>query len=118
MLRFAQEEHYRRPTDLKGIMAHNQRIHLTSLLKAYHCAIAVAIAVTDVIPERVDARDQSPTAEEKEACMEDVFRLCSSHIPDRVAITACLRAKQASLSQQCRYVISARDTSKKGSDSK
>jgi len=50
--------------------------------------------------------------------MEDVFRLCSSQIPDRAAITACLRAKQASLSHQCRYVMSTRDTTKGKADSR
>ncbi|WP_244481897.1 hypothetical protein [Bradyrhizobium pachyrhizi] len=99
-------------------MTQNQRIRLASRPNASHCAIALAIALTAVIPEQVNARDQAPTAEEKEACMEDVFRLCSSHIPDRVAITSCLRSKQASLSQQCRYVISARDTGKKNGDPK
>ncbi|MCC8959467.1 hypothetical protein H8B02_40515 [Bradyrhizobium sp. Pear77] len=99
-------------------MTQNQRIRLASLLNASHCAIALAVAMTAVIPEPLNARDQAPTAEENEACMEDVFRLCSSQIPDRVAITSCLRSKQASLSQQCRYVISVRDTGKKNSESK
>lgn len=99
-------------------MTQNQRSQLTSRLTIYHCAIALVVAMTAVIPGPVNARDQTPTAEEKEACMEDVFRLCSSYIPDRAAITACLRSKQASLSQQCRHVISVRDTGKKSSESK
>ncbi|WP_439360605.1 hypothetical protein [Bradyrhizobium sp. DASA03007] len=99
-------------------MTQTQQTQLPSRLKLYYCAIAVAVAVTAAMPGLVKARDQAPTAEEKEACMEDVFRLCSSHIPDRTAITACLRSKQASLSQQCRYVIFVRDTTKKSSDSK
>ncbi len=100
------------------IMTQNQRSQLASRLTISRCAIALVAAMTAVIPRPVNARDETPTAEEKEACMEDVFRLCSSHIPDRTAITACLRSKQASLSQRCRYVISVRDTSKKSSDSK
>ncbi|MDA9391987.1 hypothetical protein WN73_15515 [Bradyrhizobium sp. CCBAU 45394] len=99
-------------------MTQNQRAQLASSLTIYYCAIALAVAMTAVMPGPVDARDQAPTAEEKEACMEDVFRLCSSHIPDRTAITTCLRSRQASLSQQCRYVISVRDTGKKSKDSK
>ncbi|MBB4263056.1 hypothetical protein GGD64_007122 [Bradyrhizobium sp. CIR3A] len=95
-----------------------QRTQLTSRLTIYCCATALAVAMTAVMPGLVNARDQTPTAEEKEACMEDVFRLCSSHIPDRTAITACLKSRQASLSQQCRYVISVRDTGKKSTDSK
>lgn len=99
-------------------MTQNQRTQLPSRLKLYYCAVALAVAMTALKPRLVSARDQAPTAEEKEACMEDVFRLCSSHIPDPTAITACLRSRQASLSQQCRYVISVRDTGKKSSDSK
>lgn len=99
-------------------MTQYQRSQSTSRLTICHCASALVVAMTAVIPGPVNARDQTPTAEEKEACMEDVFRLCSSHIPDRTAITACLRSKQASLSQRCRYVISVRDTGKKSSDSK
>lgn len=99
-------------------MSQHQRLRLASLLNANYRAIALAVAMTAAIPGQVNARDQAPTAEEKEACMEDVFRLCSSHIPDRAAIMSCLRSKQASLSQQCRYVISVRDTGKKNSDSK
>jgi len=99
-------------------MTQNQRTQLASRLKIYHCAIALALAMTAVIPGPVNARDQTPTAEEKEACTQDVLRLCSNHIPDRTAITACLRSKQASLSQQCRYVISVRDTDKRSSDSR
>ncbi|SPP97930.1 Putative Type III effector, NopAO [Bradyrhizobium vignae] len=98
-------------------MTQDQTTQFTSRL-TLHCAIALVVAMTVAIPKPVNAGDQTPTAEEKEACMDDVFRLCSSHIPDRSAITACLRSKQASLSQQCRYVISARDTGHKSSNSR
>lgn len=50
--------------------------------------------------------------------MEDVFRLCSSHIPDRVAIIACLISKQSRLSLKCRYMISAGDAGKKSNEPK
>ncbi|OPY94313.1 hypothetical protein A5906_14365 [Bradyrhizobium sacchari] len=99
-------------------MMQKQRIQLASCLRLYYRAIALGVAVTAVILAPVNARDRTPTAEEKEACMGDVFRLCSSHIPDRSAITACLRSKQDSLSQPCRYVISGRDIGNKGSGSK
>lgn len=99
-------------------MTQHQRTQLTSRLTLSHCGIALVVAMTAVVPRPVNARDQTPTAEEKEACMADVLRLCSTHIPDRSAITACLRSKQASLSHQCRYVISARDNGQKSSNSK
>ncbi len=98
-------------------MTQDQGAGLASLLKSCR-AIALAAAVIAVIPWQVNARDQAPTPEERQACMEDVFRLCSNHIPSHVAILACLRSKYASLSQQCRYVISSRDTGKNGGISK
>ncbi|WP_245311393.1 hypothetical protein [Bradyrhizobium pachyrhizi] len=99
-------------------MTESQRIALASLLNATYGAIALAAILTAAIPDPVHARDQAPTEKEKEACMEDVFRHCSNHIPDRVAIISCLRSKQASLSRQCRYVVSGRDSGTKNSDSK
>jgi len=97
-----------------------RRTHGSSRPKANRCAIGIVAALTATFLGFgcVSARDQAPTADEKEACMEDVFRLCSSQIPDRAAITACLRAKQASLSHQCRYVMSTRDTTKGKADSR
>lgn len=99
-------------------MNQTQRAHWVSLFQVYQLATVFVVATTVLCPEWALARDQSPTNEEKEACMDDVFRLCSGHIPDRAAITACLRAKQASLSKQCRYVISVRDSDKGKSDFK
>ncbi|MGY3451535.1 hypothetical protein [Bradyrhizobium sp. USDA 4353] len=45
------------------------------------------------------------TLEEREACTPDVFRLCSSFIPDPEAITACLRTRKPDLSVACRKVL-------------
>jgi hypothetical protein len=47
------------------------------------------------------------TAEQRQACTPDVFRLCSMFIPDADQITACLKAKSVELSDPCRLVISA-----------
>lgn len=98
-------------------MTQDQGPCLASLLKSRR-AIALAAAVTAVIPRQVIAREQAPTPEDRQACMEDVLRFCSNHIPSHVAILACLKSKRASLSQQCRYVISSRDTGKNGGISK
>lgn len=64
------------------------------------------------------ARDRGATEEEKRACTPDVVRLCSGAIPDVAAITACLRTKLNSLSDPCRYVMSAHDSTKVKTDSK
>ena len=42
------------------------------------------------------------SAEERAACTPDVFRLCSSEIPNVTKIIACLKEKKASLSPGCR----------------
>ena len=45
------------------------------------------------------------TAEQRVACTSDVFRLCSSEIPNVRLIVSCMTAKKASLSQACRSVF-------------
>jgi hypothetical protein len=47
------------------------------------------------------------TSEERRACTPDALRLCSAFIPDVDQITACLRQKNAELSDICRQVILA-----------
>jgi len=51
------------------------------------------------------ARAFEATAEQREACMPDAFRLCSSEIPDVGRITACMKANEANLSPRCRAVF-------------
>jgi hypothetical protein len=43
--------------------------------------------------------------DQRRLCTPDVFRLCSSEIPDRERITACMRKNRASLSEGCRSVF-------------
>jgi hypothetical protein len=45
------------------------------------------------------------TESERAACAPDVFRLCSSEIPNIDRIIACMKAKRASLSTPCRLVF-------------
>ena len=45
------------------------------------------------------------TAEQRMACTPDVWRLCSSQIPDVGRIVACLRANTPRLSEGCRAVF-------------
>jgi hypothetical protein len=46
------------------------------------------------------------TAQQRSACTPDVFRLCSSYIPDVDRITACLVSRQQELSEACASVMS------------
>ncbi len=101
-------------------MHQKQGIGGSWIYRALHCAaFIVAFATTTALcPEWAVARDRSATAEERQACTPDVFRLCSTRIPDADAITACLRAKFTSLSEQCRKVMLVRDTAKRDAASK
>lgn len=48
------------------------------------------------------------TESERAACTPDVFRLCSSEIPNVNRVIACMKAKRASLSAPCRVVFDAK----------
>jgi len=43
--------------------------------------------------------------DQRRLCTGDVFRLCSSEIPDRDRIIACMHRQRASLSDGCRSVF-------------
>jgi hypothetical protein len=43
--------------------------------------------------------------DQQRLCTGDVFRLCSSEIPDVERITACMMRRRASLSEGCRRVF-------------
>jgi hypothetical protein len=56
------------------------------------------------------AKLPEPAANEVAACIADVLRLCSEHIPDRARIVACLAREhgRGELSAACRAVLDAR----------
>jgi hypothetical protein len=47
------------------------------------------------------------TAEQRAACTPDVFRLCSSEIPDVNRIIVCLKRELPNLSKPCQAVMNA-----------
>jgi hypothetical protein len=49
------------------------------------------------------------TAEERAACTPDVFRLCSSDIPNVDKIIACMKAKKSQLSPACRTAFNPQE---------
>jgi hypothetical protein len=55
------------------------------------------------------------TAEQRIACTPDVFRLCSSDIPNVGLIISCMKANKASLSQACRSVFDTPTSNKTAS---
>jgi hypothetical protein len=68
-------------------------------IKLFGCAAALAVSLIS------SSAVAQGTAEQRQACTPDVFRLCSSEIPNVAKITACMRAKRASLSPACKAVF-------------
>ena len=60
--------------------------------------VALAALVVVTLPRAGHAY----TAEEQQACQPDAFRLCGSEIPDIDRVTACMVAKRAQLSPECK----------------
>jgi hypothetical protein len=50
------------------------------------------------------------TQSQQDACRPDVFRLCTSFIPDVGQIVACLRGNEARLSDACHQVMFGEQT--------
>jgi hypothetical protein len=73
----------------------------TSICRVSHIVLAAALSLTAI----AHAKAFEVTAEQRAACTPDALRLCSSEIPDMGRIAACMEAKQASLSPQCRAVF-------------
>ena len=80
---------------------------ITKTLRVLSVATAVAISLTSFAAHAVEA-----TAEQRRACTPDAFRLCSSHIPNVAAITACMRANKSKLSAECKLVFDKSPTAK------
>lgn len=55
-----------------------------------------------VVPTATFAENLRGTAEQRAACMGDAIMLCSSAIPNRERIAACLASKMSRLTPQCR----------------
>jgi len=68
--------------------------------------LAVALAVT----LQSTASFALGSAEQRAACTPDVFRLCSSEIPNVDRIIACLKKEKSNLSPGCQAVFSASAT--------
>lgn len=69
--------------------------------------LIVAMLIVTYVARKTAAVAQSvrATLQQREACTPDVFRLCSSEIPDPDRITVCLRRNESQLSDRCRRVV-------------
>ena len=48
------------------------------------------------------------TPEQRAACMGDVFKFCSSEIPNVAKVTACMKANAAKLSLACKATANSK----------
>lgn len=64
--------------------------------------VLLGVTSTSAIAQSAPSEDV-----QRQACMGDALRLCSSYIPDRGQIRDCMAAQLDQLSPQCRAVFNA-----------
>lgn len=69
-------------------------------IRRYSAAVALVL-----IAGVTDSTALEGTAQQREACAPDVFRLCKPEVPDVDKIVACMERQQESLSPACRIVF-------------
>jgi hypothetical protein len=80
------------------------------VVTAKFCGAIALLAVSLLGPTSASAQEYRGTADQQSACMSDVFRLCSSEIPDVGRIVACLKRERPQLSEGCRAVFGGAST--------
>ena len=73
-------------------------------------SLVIAIGGAAVLQGAAYAQDNQGTMEQQIACTPDVWRLCSSQIPDVNRIVGCLRQNASQLSAPCRAVFDSNNT--------
>ena len=67
--------------------------------------VTVSLGLSATVSLTAPARAFDVTAEQRQYCMGDAFRLCGSEIPDVDRVLVCMRAKKSLVSSQCRAVL-------------
>jgi hypothetical protein len=78
------------------VFEEEEKMSLLRLLAFPVVAASIALAA----PARAQGTD-----EQRSACTNDAFKLCSADIPDEAAIESCLRRNQSRLTPACRVVM-------------
>src|SRR5260370_6317942 len=66
---------------------------------ALQTGLALCLTMLPAVSQAFTQQDQ------RQLCTGDVFRLCSSEIPNVERITACMHRQRANLSEGCRRVF-------------
>src|SRR6202012_6011218 len=64
--------------------------------------LALGIALATLSLAAFPTAGHAYTPEEQAACQPDAFRLCASDIPNTEPVKACMSAKRAQLSPECK----------------
>src|ERR1700749_3541339 len=64
--------------------------------------LALGVALTALSVTAFPTASRAYTPEEQAACQPDAFRLCGSEIPNIDRVKACMLAKRAQLSPECK----------------
>jgi hypothetical protein len=88
-----------------GVDDQQQQEGFQAVLRTTYVTLIFAMA----LPAAALAQNRG-SADDQLACTPDVYKLCSSYIPDEDAITACLEQHKPQLSPGCRAVFSRPST--------
>ena len=77
-------------------------MNFSNTLRTGLTALVLAASLISLSPANAA---EIATAEQRAACTPDAFRLCSSHIPNIPAITACMKKNFENLSPACKAVF-------------
>jgi hypothetical protein len=81
-------------------------VNRTTVTRSLAAACLLAISL-HASPSSADLL-KTVTAEERAACTPDVFRLCSSAIPNVKQVIACMKRNRPNLSSVCSAAVDAR----------
>jgi len=77
-------------------------MNFSNTLRTGLTALVLAASLISLSPANAA---EIATAEQRAACTPDAFRLCSGHIPNIPAITACMKKNFENLSPACKAVF-------------
>jgi len=78
--------------------------------------LTVCISCCIAVQTPASSEEYRGTMGQQMACTPDVWRLCSSQVPDVDRIVACLRRNTPELSRGCRAVFEQSDAPRRGDD--
>jgi hypothetical protein len=95
--------------NIRRLERHSPETNMISQAARTICRIGAIFALAVSVIALSTCSGFAFSAEARQMCTGDGFRLCSSEFPDVERITACMRKQRASLSVGCREVMDKND---------